>query len=131
MRRKELWWWCDYLGSKGYGREAEVRTQAEIIAQLEKRYAELERQAHKPEMRFPCKTCRFKKSTKCNEPLVKGFKDEVCNWDLLKTVPNCQPEWLSLQPAYLCGPEKALWAPIPVKLTFWQRVMQWLHNTTT
>lgn len=101
------------------------RTPEEIQAQLEARMAELEREAQKPERVYPCVSCRWVRKAsfgngrydRCEQPLVMGLKSEgPYAWDCMDgTHFNCA----------LCGPEKALWEPIP---TFWQRFTEWLSR---
>lgn len=95
-----------------------MRTPEEILAQLEARYAELQRQAQSPEMTMPCKTCRWSKYSEtdhpyCEQPLVKGFSTND-----KRAVDGV---WLGTD-ATLCGPEKALWEP---RLIWWQRFVEW------
>ena len=103
-----------------------MRTREQIIADCEKRFEELQREAEAPARQRPCKTCRFY-STRgddgyrwgegypeyhtCTEPLVQGFGE----WGVevrKKPMP--------------CGPEKALWQPIPHKPTLCERILAFL-----
>lgn len=94
------------------------RTQAEIVAQLEARYATLETEAAAREERsklpdrlYPCRTCKWGGDAACKNALIVGFRDEIVwNWSHVK--PEYRDELLML-----CGPEKALWEP----RTLWQR----------
>lgn len=103
------------------------------MAQLERRYAELEaeeaRRKVDPKLNYPCKTCShfvdergsgifgdIIGSTYCKNPLVVGFgrRHPI---DLMFGNKGAIPA--------LCGPEKALWEP---KLTLWQRLWRWLEG---
>jgi hypothetical protein len=94
-----------------------TRTPEEIMAQLEARYAELERQAQSPEMTMPCKDCRWMHGRQempyCRQPLVQGFSGREKR--------AVDGGWLGTD-ATLCGPEKALWEP---RLSWWQRFVEW------
>lgn len=87
------------------------RTPAQITAQLEARYAEMQAEADRldqdPETHFPCQNCRWYSDYRiistfemwCSEPLVKGFGVKHLMGRYGK---------ITNRPA-LCGPEKALW----------------------
>lgn len=118
-----------------------MRTREQIVADCEKRFAELraekERRDNDPRLRTPCASCRFATMTAnahlidwyCHEPLVVGFGKEH----------HVGTAWRSSFPVQvwkdtagnrwdfprLCGPEKALWQPKTPKLATWQRVKQW------
>lgn len=96
-----------------------MRTQEQIIADCEKRFDELkaekQRRDNDPAIQRPCETCRwfsnigddgfdwsasYKHHWTCTEPLVKGFD---------KYGPEARRQPMP------CGPEKALWTPIPAK----------------
>jgi len=80
-----------------------VRTEAEILAQLEARYAEMEREAKSPAKLYPCETCKWAKWRDwihCTQPLVMGMD--------AKPVSRIN-EAEGRQKTSLCGPEKALW----------------------
>ena len=95
-------------------RQPKHRTQAEIIAQLEARYAEMEAEANSPAKLYPCKACRFSNGNRCENALVKGLgKQPALNADY----------W---EYDHLCGPEKALWEPKPP--TLWQRLKVWIAS---
>ena len=89
----------------------EMRTQEQIIAQIEARYAELEAEAQKPAIKWPCHKCRHSTSLFCYHPLIKGFGSAVAHMD------RKYPE------AHLCGQERALWEP---ELTILQKIAHWL-----
>lgn len=92
-----------------------LRTPQEIQAQLEARYAEMEAEAERLRIHAltACGSCRWSKGAWCNQPLVIGIKqDLVLNMDRY-------PQGAG----NICGPEKALWEPIPTR---WQRFMEWL-----
>lgn len=110
-----------------------MRTQEQIIADCEKRYAELcaekERIYNDPQIQRPCPSCRFYSMVgddgfnwnedfpqyhTCTEPLVQGYRQ----WGVRIGKRN---------PPFPCGPEKALWQP---KLPWWKRFMQWLGIET-
>lgn len=98
-----------------------VRSEEEIAAQLEARYAELEAEAKSRHRQFPCATCRFSSGsgtlTRCRNPLIVGFQEKwVYAWDCM--------DGTHLK-ARLCGPEKALWRQ---RLSLWQRVLEWLSR---
>lgn len=83
-----------------------MRTQAEIVAQLEARYAQMEAELESPAMKWPCATCRWAdkfEAAWCHQPLVRGLGEKVHMGmgatDRGKIIPR------------LCGPEKALWEP--------------------
>lgn len=94
------------------------RTQEEIIRDCEKRYAELEaekvrrdeaerKRLEDPAVQFPCETCRWREGvTLCSNALVKGFETHTSNFDFLGNAAM-----------RLCGPEKALWEPVPERRT--------------
>lgn len=89
---------------------------------------ELEKQAESPQIARPCKTCIHRKNNRCEDALIKGFEKDVWTWDFMLSVPGWRVSDAMRHPAKLCGPEKALWQPIPVKLTFWQRIKSCLNN---
>jgi len=90
------------------------RTPEQIMAQLEARLAEMERDAAKPERVFPCSACRWLDGrTRCKQPLVIGLG----TWELNAEYGG---EW---RHAKLCGPEKALWEP---RRTILQRIADWI-----
>lgn len=90
------------------------RTPEEITAQLYARMAELEEEAAKPEILWPCETCRWGSglgtSKRCGQPLITGLGGAVFTW---VGVPH------------LCGPERALWEEKPVEPSIWQRFINW------
>lgn len=96
-----------------------MRTQAEILAQCEARYAQLEAQYEemKRKSERSCATCRFGSglgdAQKCREPLVVGFDKRGFKWAW-----DCND--FSQHQSALCGPEKALWQP---KLKWWQKLI--------
>lgn len=95
-------------------RQPRHRTQAEIIAQLEARYAEMEAEANSPAKLYPCKTCRFASGPWCRNALITGIGNkDVTHNDEYAGYANS-----------LCGPEKALWEPRPPSL--WRRFMNWI-----
>jgi hypothetical protein len=83
------------------------RTEVEIAAQLQKRFAELEAEAARrdadPEIQFPCKTCRWATYSQCKNALVLGYAGGKSHWDSGYSSAKTD--------AALCGPEKALWEP--------------------
>lgn len=117
------------------GRAVEVqpghRTQEQIIAQCEARYAALEKEAEaKREAdrlaverdKVACRKCRWVKGydrnypnlAQCTQPLVKGFDlTDVYTYDS-----GYRDSRVSL-----CGPEKALWEPKPA---LWERVINFI-----
>jgi len=101
-----------------------MRTQEQIIAQLEARYAELEKTRGDPYTR--CKDCKWStipmgmddRFRKCHQPLIKGFEVQApYAWD-------CQDG--THHGAKLCGPEKALWAKIEPKPTLLSRIISFI-----
>lgn len=104
-------------------KSVKIRTDEEILAQLEARRQELDEIANEPSRLFPCRTCRHSSGQgtylKCHNHLIVGFNEPkyVWAWD--------GPESLSEQ-ARLCGPEKALWLP----LTGWKRLRREHPNLT-
>lgn len=98
-----------------------MRTQEEIIAQLEARYAEMEAEANTPIRKFPCSTCKHRSIiTYCNSPLVTGLAGRGLpnvDWQMeIGSWPDRRHPTVKL-----CGEEKALWEPEPApvsKLTF-------------
>lgn len=95
-----------------------LRTPEEIQAQLEARYAEMEAEAERLRIHAltACSACRWGQSMFCEQPLVMGVKRKR-----ILTMDSWKPQ--GKEEAYLCGPEKALWEPIPTR---WQRFMEWL-----
>lgn len=119
-----------------------MRTQEQIVADCEKRFAELtaelERINKDPNKSSPCRKCRWGSVTRdscgdeewhCSEPLVKGFGDPVqCgSWrnyrfstvhhtDQRRGAAN-DTKWRFPMP---CGPEKALFQP---KLSWWRKLI--------
>lgn len=102
-----------------------MRTKEQIIAQLEARYAELERgrEEHETKKReekrkasLACKRCRWSYGgislQYCRQPLVRGYSTGN-----VKAMDN----WTSPQ-ATLCGPEKALWE---WRWNLWRRFVDW------
>ena len=100
----------------------EMRTREQIMADLEARYAEMEQEAARPERMYPCKTCRWESDfgTTCSQPLVMG----------MDALPIKNPPWTQNEESALrlCGPEKALWEPTPVRLTLWQRIINFFRE---
>lgn len=90
----------------------QARTHEQILAECQARYDEMESEAAKPELQFPCSTCRWAVQgdwLSCRQPLVTGIAGKpVDNWD-----------------ARLCGPEKALWEP---RQSLWSRLFDWLEQ---
>lgn len=94
-----------------------LRTPEEIQAQLEARYAEMEAEAASPAVRFPCKTCKWREKYTwdyCAQPLIMGIKGKPV---------SLMGDFEGSRTTALCGPEKALWEPIPTR---WQRFTEWL-----
>jgi hypothetical protein len=97
-----------------------------VIADLEDRYRELKEQAAQmeadPAIRFPCRTCRWADTFEaawCHQPLVKGFGERVhMGMDRGGLVNKAYPA--------LCGPEKALWEPVPAPKRNYQLLWEWL-----
>lgn len=104
-----------------------MRTREQIVADCEKRYAELQQQAglrraedeeRACEKTFSCRLCRYGYGSgnyqKCREPLVVGFDPRgfVWAWDCT--------DGTSYQ-SKLCGPEKAFWQPKPPRC---QRIIE-------
>lgn len=112
------------------------RTPDEIDEQLTARLADIEAQVASAAIQFPCSKCRFRHPIydhRCTNALITGL-DKVYqpNWDWRvgmghgyegEPIPNSNG-WYSA----LCGPEKALWEPHPPKLSWWQRLLNWLAN---
>lgn len=113
------------------------RTQEEIEAQLLARYRELQEQAAKIEaqeaaerQRLKCSECRWacngqnkfdRRGIYCRNALLTGFEGPQPNVD---RVEQSYTGRYSLYPkTRLCGPEKALWEPIPTR---WQQLVEWL-----
>jgi hypothetical protein len=91
----------------------QARSQAQIVAECEARYAEMQREAAKPERQFPCYTCVHGGGTRCRNPLIIGVeRKSVAVWDQTHPLD-----------ARLCGPEKALWEP---QQSWWQRLIDWV-----
>lgn len=93
-----------------------MRTPEQINRELDRRFAELEREANTPQRRKPCEMCRHSKATGaygpklvCANPLVLGFDSQ----DAYPVSHNFGPE--------LCGPERALWS----QRTRRQRLADW------
>lgn len=85
-----------------------MRTQEEVVAQCEARYAEIVAEAEKPERKWPCGSCRWRDYMLCAHPLIKGHDGGKWNWDTHRD-----------KHALLCGPEKALWEAKPSRLWCW------------
>lgn len=106
------------------------RSHEEIVAQLEDRMAELEREAASPALMYPCKTCRYCDSFydhKCAHPMVKGLGPEAkpnVDWQVQKDMWPSN-NWPTVK---LCGPEKALWEGKPKKLSFLAKFIRWLAS---
>lgn len=109
-----------------------MRTREQIIADCERRFAELQEEAErrKVDLRLthPCETCRWQKYQRCEEPLVKAFGKGHRLIPYMPSVEERKSLWrddkgLGWDFPTLCGPEKALWQP---KLTIWQRIWQFL-----
>lgn len=104
------------------------RTPAQITAQLEARYAEMQEIYNSPQMQFPCSTCRWSVGGwRCSQPLIKGFDSEdppAVDWQLKQFWgrPNLSDNWPTVR---LCGIEKALWEPVPPKLGLFGRFWAW------
>lgn len=104
------------LSWRKVARPSQNRTPEEIQAQLEARYAEMEAEAERlrAQALTACSACRWGKGSFCKQPLVIGIEQEpTVNVDR-------HPEGRRNS---ICGPEKALWEPIPTR---WQRFMEWL-----
>lgn len=95
-----------------------MRTQEQIVAQCEARYAELEKE--REARRYTCANCRWSShdARYCNEPLVKGFDTRVWSYDNRFCV-------VDNTAITLCGPERALWAR---RLRWWERAFLWLRS---
>jgi hypothetical protein len=83
-----------------------------------------------PMLLYPCTTCRHRDQHydwECRNRLVIGFDDKAVpgvDWQVSKDhFPSAN--WPTTQ---LCGLEKALWEPVPPKLTRWQRFIAWLEE---
>lgn len=121
-----------------------MRTREQILADCEKRYAEMcaqkERIENDPNNRYSCRTCRWASSKvdicndevwHCNQPLATGFDGPVLSghWsgprinlpyhheDHPDPTHGRKTKWKFPMP---CGPEKGLWEP---KLTLWERIV--------
>jgi hypothetical protein len=105
------------------------RTDEQIQADLEARYAEMEaeaeRQRHDPSLLYPCVTCKWRKGSWCENPLVIGIKREDTLHRDCDIVAGLGGDHYKNT---LCGPEKALWAPISPKPSLWQRFLAWLER---
>lgn len=97
------------------------RTPEEIQAQLEARYAEMEAEAERLRIHalMACSACRWAEKGSnmpyCYQPLITGLDVKRADrfaFDVFQRDYNA-----------LCGPEKALWEPIPTR---WQRFTEWL-----
>lgn len=107
-----------------------MRTQEQIVADCEKRFEEIQAEVQRREEdrrhTHSCTTCRFAKWDgssleywTCSEPLVVGLEDpyKTVNW----SSPFHHGKWQGpgkTGEVYwdfppLCGPEKALWQPVP------------------
>lgn len=104
------------------------RTPEQIREQLESRIAELEREAASPRQTRRCSQCRWQgKFYKhhCHQPMIVGFEKpdhphvdyQIDSFGRLSL-----GNWPTTA---LCGPEKALWEPIPTR---WQRFTEWLSR---
>ena len=95
-----------------------LRTPEEIQAQLEARYAEMEVEAERLRIHAltACSACRWADGAWCKQPFVIGIKQEL--------TANVDRHPGGLRNS-ICGPEKALWEPIPTR---WQRFVEWLHR---
>lgn len=105
-----------------------MRTQEQIVADCERRMKELqeeaERRANDPNLTRPCNTCRWhswrweylEEGPQCSEPLIKGFSSGPIDMGMGKK-PNRIPP--------LCGPEKALWIPVPTRF---ERIIEWFKT---
>lgn len=117
---------CDYCGRTGPRLvvDNDPAFSSEVQARLDKAFEEIRQEAERrradPLLRFPCKTCRHKRHSKCNNALVNGFSDPDYNidWDI-----EVLGEPSSIhRAAKICGPEKALWEP---HLPLWRRAIDW------
>ena len=110
---------------------ATERTQEEIIAQCEARFAQIEaegaeraaREARAAEARkTACDLCRWSRERnrpdfmKCANPLVLGFETHRYVYDTCST---------GRRHSVLCGAEKALWEP---RQPWWVRLGNWLEE---
>ena len=108
------------------------RTPEQIRGQLEARYAQLEADCEGSARKYSCETCRWCEVggladyQTCHEPLVNGFDKPRAAWDC-----GVKEGFESILPAKLCGPEKALWQPIPdppPKPNLLDRLIEWLFK---
>jgi len=103
-----------------------VRTEEQIQADLQAAYDAMEREARKPERKWPCEECRWSRGLRghgyCHNPLVKQFDRPEYNFDVAKA-----GGFLPIVPSKLCGPEKALWEAKPEpKQTLCGRILSFL-----
>ena len=89
-----------------------MRTEQQIQADLQAAYDAMEREARKPERKWPCEECRWDRGLRghgyCHNPLVKGLRKPNWNYDIAK-----RGGYVSITDSRLCGPEKVLWEPKP------------------
>jgi hypothetical protein len=92
------------------------RTPEEIAAQLEARYAEMVEEAERKAKAAltACSICRWSDGAWCHNPLVIGFDQKS---ELVADRGELHSK--------LCGPEKALWEPVPPRRNLWQRFVDW------
>jgi hypothetical protein len=98
-------------------KQPELRTPEQIQEQIEARYAEMEAEAKRKEKAAitACSACRWGYNKWCLNPLVIGIEQE-------KTL---DVDYSNGHDAQLCGPEKALFEPMPPKRNLWQRFVDW------
>lgn len=121
------------------------RTQEEIEAQLLARYRELQTEAERrraaeeaERLRLKCSKCRWAVAADgsrsaerginiyCSNALIRGFGEPKPNADRIEYMERYRNGGYSLYPhVKLCGPEKALWEPIPSR---WRRLLGWLSE---